>query len=239
MHNEQLLNNAGADKMRTCHKAAINTSSSTIWHIVTVCTLKWKRQQRSVTYADPGVFESLVRSDPFGGVDRQHLIDQILGLRGHRVPLWRWKLNEGWRGGMRRMQPVLKSLWSNLFLNNRVGVQAFIFAVFVRRLSFLLLFWPEGIHSEAHYHYTLLNIASTVVSYCVAKDRIQSTVYAWHWWHSRGAHYNKCHYHFISGLLLCTFIRCGCCIMEMNTGNKFLYLKGLRRDVINRHMALV
>lgn len=40
------------------------------------------------------MFESLVGRDPFGGVDRQHLIDQVLGLGGHSVPLWGGKLEE-------------------------------------------------------------------------------------------------------------------------------------------------
>lgn len=46
------------------------------------------------TYADPGVLDGLVGSDPLGRVNCQHLIDQILGLGGHCVPLWRRKLKE-------------------------------------------------------------------------------------------------------------------------------------------------
>ena len=30
--------------------------------------------------ADPGVLESLLGPDPLGGVNRQHLVDQVLGL---------------------------------------------------------------------------------------------------------------------------------------------------------------
>lgn len=39
------------------------------------------------TYADPGVLEGLFSSDPLGRVDGQHLVDQVLGLWSHRVPL--------------------------------------------------------------------------------------------------------------------------------------------------------
>ena len=51
------------------------------------------------TYADPWVFEGLLRGDPLGWVDGQHLVDQVLGLRGHRVPLGGWKLQEVGGGG--------------------------------------------------------------------------------------------------------------------------------------------
>ena len=44
------------------------------------------------TYADPWVFEGLLRGDPLGWVDGQHLVDQVLGFGGHRVPLRRWEL---------------------------------------------------------------------------------------------------------------------------------------------------
>lgn len=46
------------------------------------------------TYADPGVFERFVRLDPLLWVDGQHLVDQILGLRCHGVPLRRRVLRE-------------------------------------------------------------------------------------------------------------------------------------------------
>lgn len=55
---------------------------------------RWKTEAAFLTYADPRMFESLVGRDPFGGVDRQHLIDQVLGLGGHSVPLWGGKLEE-------------------------------------------------------------------------------------------------------------------------------------------------
>ena len=44
------------------------------------------------TYADPWVFEGLLRGDPLGWVDGQHLVDQVLGFGGHRVPLRRREL---------------------------------------------------------------------------------------------------------------------------------------------------
>lgn len=43
-------------------------------------------------YADPGVFEGLLSSDSLGRVDGQHLVDQVLRLWRHCVPLWGWKL---------------------------------------------------------------------------------------------------------------------------------------------------
>lgn len=45
-----------------------------------------------ITYTDPGVFEGLSSSDALTGVDRQHLINEIFGLRCYSVPLWGWKL---------------------------------------------------------------------------------------------------------------------------------------------------
>lgn len=47
------------------------------------------------TYADPWVFEGLLSSDSLGWVNRQHLVDQVLRLGGHSVPLWRWELRIG------------------------------------------------------------------------------------------------------------------------------------------------
>ena len=61
-----------------------------LWYI-----LHWKGcivKASRVTYADPGVIDGLVGGDPLGGVNGQHLIDQVLGLWGHCVPLWRGKL---------------------------------------------------------------------------------------------------------------------------------------------------
>ena len=49
----------------------------------------------SQTYADPGVFQGFGGSDAFARVDGQHLVDQILGLGSHCVPLWRRKLGRG------------------------------------------------------------------------------------------------------------------------------------------------
>ena len=46
-----------------------------------------------VTYADPGVFERLCGSDAFTGVDGEHLVDQVFGLRSYGVPLWGWELS--------------------------------------------------------------------------------------------------------------------------------------------------
>ena len=39
------------------------------------------------TYADPRVLKGLVRLDPLLRVDRQHLVDEVLGLGRHGVPL--------------------------------------------------------------------------------------------------------------------------------------------------------
>lgn len=39
-------------------------------------------------HRDPGVLKGLSGRDAFGWVDGQHLIDQILGFRGNRVPFW-------------------------------------------------------------------------------------------------------------------------------------------------------
>lgn len=44
------------------------------------------------TYADPGVFECIGGRHSLGRVNGQHLIDQVFGLGGHCVPLWRGKL---------------------------------------------------------------------------------------------------------------------------------------------------
>lgn len=44
------------------------------------------------THADPGVLESLLGCDSLGRVDRQHLVDEILCFRSHRVPLGGGKL---------------------------------------------------------------------------------------------------------------------------------------------------
>lgn len=44
------------------------------------------------TYANPGMFKGLFSSYSLGWVNGQHLIDQILCLWGHCVPLWGWEL---------------------------------------------------------------------------------------------------------------------------------------------------
>ena len=41
------------------------------------------------TYADPGVLERLVGLYPLLRVDRQHLVDEVFRLGGHRVPFRR------------------------------------------------------------------------------------------------------------------------------------------------------
>ena len=46
----------------------------------------------SATHADPGVLERLGGGDALGGVDGQHLVDEVFGFRSHCVPLWGWKL---------------------------------------------------------------------------------------------------------------------------------------------------
>ena len=48
-------------------------------------------------YADPWVFEGFGGRDALGGVDSQHLIDQIFGVRCHRVPFRRRILIKGTR----------------------------------------------------------------------------------------------------------------------------------------------
>ena len=48
---------------------------------------------RSETYTDPGVLQGLLSADPLRRVDGQHLVDEVLGLRGHRVPLWGGELS--------------------------------------------------------------------------------------------------------------------------------------------------
>lgn len=48
------------------------------------------------THADPRVFQSLLGRDSLGWIDGQHLIDEVFGLRGDRVPLWRGELQETW-----------------------------------------------------------------------------------------------------------------------------------------------
>lgn len=45
-----------------------------------------------ITYADPWVLEGLLRGDPLGRVDGQHLVNEVLGLGGNGIPLRRWKL---------------------------------------------------------------------------------------------------------------------------------------------------
>lgn len=44
------------------------------------------------THADPWVFQSLLRRDSLGWIDGQHLIDEVFGFRGNRVPFWGGKL---------------------------------------------------------------------------------------------------------------------------------------------------
>ena len=44
------------------------------------------------TYADPGHFQCLFRSDAFLRVHREHGVDQALRFGCHRVPLWTWVL---------------------------------------------------------------------------------------------------------------------------------------------------
>ena len=39
------------------------------------------------TYTDPGVLERLIGTDPLWGIDCQHLVDEIFGLRSDSVPL--------------------------------------------------------------------------------------------------------------------------------------------------------
>lgn len=46
------------------------------------------------TYADPGVFEGLFGSDSLGRVNGQHLVDEVLCLWSHCVPLWGWELRK-------------------------------------------------------------------------------------------------------------------------------------------------
>lgn len=46
------------------------------------------------TYADPWVLECLAGGDPFAGIHRQHLIDEILGLWRDGVPFWAWVLRD-------------------------------------------------------------------------------------------------------------------------------------------------
>lgn len=48
------------------------------------------------THADPRVFQSLLRRDSLGWIDGQHLIDEVFGFRGDRVPLWRGELEDTW-----------------------------------------------------------------------------------------------------------------------------------------------
>lgn len=46
------------------------------------------------TYADPRMFEGLFSSDSLGWVNGQHLIDQVLSLWSHCVPLGGWELRK-------------------------------------------------------------------------------------------------------------------------------------------------
>ena len=46
------------------------------------------------TYADPWVFEGLFGSDSLGWVYGQHLVDQVLCLWSHCVPLWGGELKK-------------------------------------------------------------------------------------------------------------------------------------------------
>lgn len=48
------------------------------------------------THEDPRVFQSLLGHDSLGWIDGQHLIDEVFGFRGDRVPLWRGELKETW-----------------------------------------------------------------------------------------------------------------------------------------------
>lgn len=44
------------------------------------------------TYADPRVLQCLVCRDALGGVDGQHLVDEVFGFGSDRVPLRGWEL---------------------------------------------------------------------------------------------------------------------------------------------------
>lgn len=51
------------------------------------------------TYADPRVLQCLVCRDALGGVDGEHLVDEVLGFGCHGVPLGGWELKRS-RGTM-------------------------------------------------------------------------------------------------------------------------------------------
>lgn len=47
-----------------------------------------------MTYADPRVLQGFVGCDALGGVDGQHLVDEIFGFRSNGVPLGGWELQK-------------------------------------------------------------------------------------------------------------------------------------------------
>lgn len=68
-------------------------------HFWITITLNYKRVSEAsqkllaqITYANPWVLEGLLCCDPLGRVDGQHLVDEVLGLGGNRIPLRRRKL---------------------------------------------------------------------------------------------------------------------------------------------------
>lgn len=82
-------------------------SGALLWkHTGSVTSLNATTQPARVrvrdTYADPGVFECVGGRHSLGWVNGQHLIDQVFGLGGHRVPLWGGKL----------FNDIVKTIWS-------------------------------------------------------------------------------------------------------------------------------
>lgn len=58
------------------------------------------------TYADPRVFEGLFGSNSLGWVNGQHLVDQVLRLWSHCVPLWGRELRKKENGERKCVQQL-------------------------------------------------------------------------------------------------------------------------------------
>lgn len=68
-------------------------------------TRNWPRAVAKMTYADPWVLQGLMGRDTLGGVDGQHLVDEVFGFRSYGVPLRGWELRKE-VGHRARLKPL-------------------------------------------------------------------------------------------------------------------------------------
>lgn len=76
-------------------------------------SVKWFERERKKTHADPWVLEGLGGGDPLSRIHGQHLVDQVLGLRRHRVPLGRWILHTHTHRERNKLRKLRRTIWEN------------------------------------------------------------------------------------------------------------------------------